>query len=189
MHHSESILDTLLQINDQINTVLGRYDAFRRGDYAAAANPLPDQYTQPAAPTSLIDFDDPTPAPTAASNDLDVLFGGLGAASPPPVNPATRPPTHAPPRPQTHAQIGGSIMLPSTPTPGSGVAQIPRQAGPPGYFDATGAARPQQPPYFNGTNSSSIAQPQMQPQQPRQQPQATSPPQGKDPFADLAGLF
>ncbi|KAJ6551516.1 hypothetical protein B0H19DRAFT_951167 [Mycena capillaripes] len=180
-------LDTLLQINDQINTVLGRYDAFRRGDYAAAANPVPSQYAAPAP--SLIDFDDPTPAPGASSNaanDLDMLFGGLGGAgSPPPVNPATRPiPTQSPPQPQTNAQVGGSIMLPSTPT--LGLAQVPRQQSPPGYFNPASAARPQQPPYFNG---SSIAQPQVQQQQPPQQQQAAAPPQGKDPFADLAGLF
>ncbi|KAJ7103742.1 VHS domain-containing protein [Mycena epipterygia] len=181
---SES-LDTLLQMNDQINTVLGRYEAFRRGDYAAAANPVPSQY---AAPTSLIDFDEPTPAPSA-TNDLDALFGGLGAGSPPPVNPATRPaPPQSPPQPQTHSQLGGSIMLPSTPSPGS--AQIPRQPGLPGYFDGASAARPQQPPYFNGTG---IVQPQVQvqqqQQQPRQQQQPPPAPQGKDPFADLAGLF
>ncbi|KAJ7678284.1 VHS domain-containing protein [Mycena polygramma] len=189
-------LDTLLQINDQINTVLGRYDAFRRGDYAAAANPVPSQYAAP--PSSLIDFDDPTPAPGASSsgvNDLEDLFSGLGgAAPPPPVNPATRPiPTHASPLPQTNAQLGGAIML----TPSPGPAQLPHQPGPPpGYFNGAGAARPQQPPYFNGSN---LAQPSVLPQQPLQQPQqplqqqqqqqTPAPPQGKDPFADLAGLF
>ncbi|KAJ7472246.1 VHS domain-containing protein [Mycena galericulata] len=199
-------LDTLLQINDQINTVLGRYDAFRRGDYEAAANPVPAQY---AAPTSLIDFDDPSPAAAQANaaNDLDGLFGGLGsgvgAGSPPPVNPATRPAVPHPPQPQqTNVQLGGSIMLPSTPV--SGVpAQMLRQ---PGYFDGASqsAARPpyfngavaqpqaqQHPPYFNGTG---LAQPQVlasaplpQVQQPQRPPQQQ--PQGKDPFADLAGLF
>ncbi|KAJ6504284.1 VHS domain-containing protein [Mycena vitilis] len=187
-------LDTLLQINDQINTVLGRYDAFRRGDYAAAANPVPSEYAAP--PSSLIDFDDPTPAPGASSsgvNDLEDLFAGLGGvAPPPPVNPATRPiTTRASPLPQTNAQLGGAIML----TPSPGPAQLPHQPGPPpGYFNGAGATRPQQPPYFNG---SSLAQPPVLSQQPLQQPhqpsqqqqQAPAPPQGKDPFADLAGLF
>ncbi|KAJ6466998.1 VHS domain-containing protein [Mycena sanguinolenta] len=193
---SES-LDTFLQINDQINTVLGRYDAFRRGDYEAARNPVPSQYAtgQTAAASSLIDFDDPTPAASASSsaaNDLEALFGGLGsvpavnpAGSPPPVNPATRP---TPPHPQTQAQLGGSIMLPATPTPGP--AQIPRQPGPPGYFN-TGAARPQpsvsQPVYSNGAGVPQ--QPQQPWQQPQAQAQAAGTPQGKDPFADLAGLF
>lgn len=197
-------LDTLLQINDQINTVLERYDAFRRGDYEAARNPVPSQYAaaaQAQAASSLIDFDDPTPAAGASSpaNDLEALFGGLGSAppvnlagSPPPVNPATRP---APP-PQTQSQLGGSIVLPSTPSPGP--AQIPRQPAPPGYFN-TSAARPQQPVY-SGASSSQLAysngaqQPPYSnaasiPQQPQQQPQPAVAPQGKDPFADLAGLF
>ena len=34
-------LDIFLQINDQINTVLNRYDAFKKGDFTAAANPIP----------------------------------------------------------------------------------------------------------------------------------------------------
>ncbi|KAJ7254694.1 hypothetical protein B0H12DRAFT_1016903 [Mycena haematopus] len=202
---SES-LDTFLQINDQINTVLGRYDAFRRGDYEAARNPVPSQYTsQPQTASSLIDFDDPTPAPGASSssaNDLEALFGSLASAPPvnpaglpPPVNPATRP---VPPHPPTQAQLGGSIMLPATPTPGP--AQIPRQAGPPAYFNTT-AARPQhssvasvsQPSYSNGaaqppfSNGASI--PQSQPPRQQSQAQAVGTPQGKDPFADLAGLF
>jgi hypothetical protein len=211
---SES-LDTFLQINDQINTVLGRYDAFRRGDYEAARNPAPSQYAaqaQAQAASSLIDFDDPTPAPGASSgpaNDLEALFGGLSSAppvnpasSPPPVNPATRP---TPPQPTTQAQLGGSIMLPATPTPSPGhspiPAQIPRQAAPPSYFNPTSAARPQhssgaslsQFPYSNGAqqplylNGAGVSQPQQRGQQP--QAQAAGPPQGKDPFADLAGLF
>ncbi|KAJ7705302.1 VHS domain-containing protein [Mycena rosella] len=199
-------LDTLLQINDQINTVLGRYDAFRSGDYAAAANPVPSQY---ATPTSLIDFDDPTPAPGASSssaaNDLEALFGGgggglggvalsspphVGAGSPPPVNPATRPaPAQSPPL-QSQIQLGGSIMLPGTPTPGPGPgAHMQMQL--PGYFGATGAARS---PYFNGNGVAhpQVQQPQpqvQQPQQPPRQQQQAPAPQGKDPFADLAGLF
>ncbi|KAJ7083712.1 VHS domain-containing protein [Mycena belliarum] len=201
-------LDTLLQINDQINTVLERYEAFRRGDYEAAANPIPNQY---AAPTSLIDFDEPTPAASSGPvNELDALFGmgasapvasppHVGVGSPPPVNPATRP-SQSPPQLQTHAQLGGSIMLPSTPSPGPGVAQIQRQLGLPVYHDGASAARPHQPPYSNGVslaqsqvqppyfNGTGIAQPQVQPQQSRPQQQAAAP-QGKDPFADLAGLF
>ncbi|KAJ7768376.1 VHS-domain-containing protein [Mycena metata] len=210
---SES-LDTFLQINDQINTVLGRYDAFRRGDYAAAANPLPAQFDAPAASTSLIDFDDPAPptaAPTTAANELDALFGAFGGgpqaqattASPPPVNPATRPPFHAqaqsPPIPhpqvqQTQAQLGGSIMLPGTPTPPGGVGVGgTRQPAPPGYFATQPLQQAPQPqPYFNGA----VAQPQPYFNgngHPAPQQQAAPAPApaaaGKDPFADLAGLF
>ncbi|KAJ7198743.1 VHS-domain-containing protein [Mycena pura] len=179
---SES-LDTLLQTNDQINTILVRYDAFRRGDYAVAANPIPSQFAaQSATSTSLIDLeDDPTSARgTSAANELDGLFGS-GANSPPPINPATRP--MPVPQPQTQAQMGGSIMLPVTPTPGS--AQLSQQPKSPSYFDI-GSVRPQQPPYSNGNG---ITQPQVQQQQPRPQQQQAPPTQGKDPFADLAGLF
>ena len=37
-------LAVFLQINDQINNTLDRYDAYKKGDYAAAANPIPSQY-------------------------------------------------------------------------------------------------------------------------------------------------
>ncbi|KAJ3513026.1 hypothetical protein NLJ89_g3180 [Agrocybe chaxingu] len=74
-------LDTFLQINDQINTVLDRYEAFKKGDYTFAANPIPRELagssTDAGQGISLIDFDD-TPAPTggtaAATNDLSGLF-------------------------------------------------------------------------------------------------------------------
>ncbi|KAJ7049429.1 VHS domain-containing protein [Mycena amicta] len=165
-------LDTLLQLNDQINTVLGRYDAFKRGDYAAAANPVPSQFTAPAAATSLIDFDDPTTTTTSSGsiNDLEGLFG-LGASttssSPPPINPATRP--------------HGAIMLPGTPIPGGSTSPPPPQ-----YF----AYQPQHP-YSNGTmNGNGVQQHQVRPQPQQQATPAPAPPtQGKDPFAELAGLF
>ena len=32
-----------LQINDQINNVIARYEAFKRGDYDAGANPIPEE--------------------------------------------------------------------------------------------------------------------------------------------------
>ncbi|THH01978.1 hypothetical protein EW026_g837 [Hermanssonia centrifuga] len=49
-------LDTFLQINDQINTVLNRYEAFKRGDYEAARNPIPAELSKQQQPDSLIDF-------------------------------------------------------------------------------------------------------------------------------------
>ncbi|KIY50235.1 VHS domain-containing protein [Fistulina hepatica ATCC 64428] len=83
---SES-LDTFLQINDQINTVLGRYEAYKKGDLSAAKNPVPAEVT---ASSSLIDFDDSTPAASTGANaidDLASLFGG-SAPSNPSVTPA-----------------------------------------------------------------------------------------------------
>jgi ADP-ribosylation factor-binding protein GGA len=36
-------LAVFLQINDQINSVISRYEAFKCGDYVAAANPVPPE--------------------------------------------------------------------------------------------------------------------------------------------------
>lgn len=80
-------LDTFLKLNDQINTVLGRYDAWKRGDYEAAKNPIPAELSNSNAGVSLIDFDDSAPSASgpaasggqAALNDLETLFGPSGA--------------------------------------------------------------------------------------------------------------
>lgn len=85
------VADTYLQINDQINTVLNRYESYKKGDYTAAANPIPPELSNGAGPSgvSLIDFDDTPsqsqPAPTAGSAggiyELASLFGP-GTAAP-----------------------------------------------------------------------------------------------------------
>lgn len=86
-------LDTYLQINDQINTVLNRYEAYKKGDYSAAANPIPPELSNGGGggpsgsqSMSLIDFDDtPSQASNAAGggiNDLQDLFGSGPAAAP-----------------------------------------------------------------------------------------------------------
>jgi ADP-ribosylation factor-binding protein GGA len=74
-------LDTFLQINDQINTVLTRYEAFKKGDYSFASNPIPQELSNNSAGSStglsLIDFDDSAsaaPAPSGGINDLSGLF-------------------------------------------------------------------------------------------------------------------
>lgn len=80
LHH---LADTFLQINDQINTVMTRYEAFKKGDYSVTANPIP---AESQGPLSLIDLDEEQPQPQAASstpaNDLSGLFS---APSPPQV--------------------------------------------------------------------------------------------------------
>ncbi|KLO12452.1 VHS-domain-containing protein [Schizopora paradoxa] len=35
------MMDIFLQMNDQINSVLNRYESYKKGDYVAAANPVP----------------------------------------------------------------------------------------------------------------------------------------------------
>ncbi|KAK7457083.1 ARF-binding protein [Stygiomarasmius scandens] len=89
-------LDTFLQINDQINTVLNRYEAFKKGDYAAASNPIPAELGpgSSAAGTSLIDFEDPPSATNGSTNsggadDLMALFGNSSTTSAPAANPGT----------------------------------------------------------------------------------------------------
>lgn len=83
--------DTFLHINDQINTVLDRYEAFTRGDYATAANPLPRELaSQSSQGVSLIDFDDSAPSSNSATsgggNTIDELaeLFGPGASNPAP---------------------------------------------------------------------------------------------------------
>ncbi|KAF6744429.1 hypothetical protein DFP72DRAFT_1078577 [Ephemerocybe angulata] len=80
-------LDTFLQINDQINSVVNRYEAFKKGDYSIAGT-IPAELAHSAQPTSLIDFDDSETAPAAANanpaNDLAGLFGGASSSSSPP---------------------------------------------------------------------------------------------------------
>ncbi|KAJ3714943.1 VHS domain-containing protein [Lentinula guzmanii] len=103
---SES-LDTFLQMNDQINTVLNRYEAFKKGDYSFASNPIPAELSNSAsAGLSLIDFDESTAATNATSantststapttttpNDLMGLF-----TSTPPIPPTFTPPNYGSP--------------------------------------------------------------------------------------------
>jgi hypothetical protein len=82
-----SFTDTFLQINDQINTVLTRYEAFKKGDYATARNPIPPEIGSSSGSgggLSLIDLDDGESFDTTTSatslgnstpaNDLSGLF-------------------------------------------------------------------------------------------------------------------
>ncbi|KAF8154791.1 VHS domain-containing protein [Crassisporium funariophilum] len=74
-------LDTFLQINDQINTVLARYDAFKKGDFSFASNPIPKELAADAGSSqgvSLIDLDDEEQAGAGgAGGSLEDMFGGI----------------------------------------------------------------------------------------------------------------
>ncbi|KAH8096807.1 VHS-domain-containing protein [Cristinia sonorae] len=241
-------LDTFLKLNDQINSVLGRYDAWKRGDYAAAKNPIPNELSNSNAAVSLIDFDDSAPTTSSgaqAMNDLESLFG----SSSPPVPQQPQQQLHSqpqgisvfgqqpvysafPPGFPTNATIGGSPSLAntsapspynhgtSTPTstPGGmirlGTPQLqPQGSGSrvtspaPNYFSSTtqntlptgaglGFSNTNGSNGFGGLGGGQIMTPQQQqsrPSQQQQQPQTNNPQsgqaQGKDPFADLVGLF
>lgn len=83
-----------LQINDQINTVLTRYEAFKKGDFVAAANPIPQELasTSTRNELSLIDLDETAPPNTTVQpvssgiDDLDPLFGPSPKTTTPPNN-------------------------------------------------------------------------------------------------------
>jgi ADP-ribosylation factor-binding protein GGA len=216
--------DTYLQTNDQINSVLSRYDAFKRGETPPASIPaelLPGKNE----PLSLIDFDDSTSQPGSSrgvgssgkpTDDLAGLFESATSLTSVPV---TQPPVAAPSSglgtssllpnvtnkqtsaisPQFSSQLRatsapssrpqsqfGQIKLPSTP-PLQNQLQASGRVGSPGVIPPLAPAR--------ASSSSNLAATSI-PQQPLV-PQATSVPpisqvstrQGKDPFADLAGLF
>ncbi|KAF8634700.1 hypothetical protein AX15_000757 [Amanita polypyramis BW_CC] len=231
---SES-LDTFLQINDQINTVLNRYEAFKKGDYAAAKNPVPAELVQASSQAvSLIDFDDGLDEAKAAStsgsglNDLADLFSAPA--------PQLRQPSFTLPAANMGAARTISQVVPSmvthAPTPisyngnsgnpfgdnvlGRNVTSMQTQtASPPAPIMLPPTPQQQQqqpaasalssysnngfnpakgPVQYSGTLSMGLMTPQRQNSQGQQQSQpsttATSrQSQGKDPFADLAGLF
>jgi hypothetical protein len=214
-----SFLDTYLQTNDQINNVLARYEAFKRGETPPASIPaelLPGKNES----LSLIDFED-APTHRGSSNgsgsgnkptdDLAGLFEslasgsatspqmggpssglGISALAPNALNQQTSatsqlssplPGTSTPPsRPQPQF---GQIKLPSTP-PLQNQLQGSGRVGSPSVSSSLGPTKPS--PSSNLTATSTLQQPLVS--------QATSPPitqvstpQGKDPFADLSGLF
>lgn len=74
-------LDIFLQINDQINSVITRYEAFKKGDLTVASNPIPTELSNSQG-LSLIDLDDEAiPTTTAAGgNDLAGLFSTPSAS-------------------------------------------------------------------------------------------------------------
>lgn len=209
--------DTFLQINDQINTVLNRYEAFKKGDYVTSSNPIPAELGGSAKnDLSLIDFDDSAPSNnTASSSGPDDLMGLFGPPStstaqpsaftssplpsngytPPSINQATRPISASSPMftaspPQQHHHELGSIMLPGTPQPQrSGPAS---RVASPNYFGSVPQQGPAAP--IGGMGAMNIQQLAAQ-SQPQQQSASSSQAQtggqvkGKDPFADLVGLF
>ncbi|KAI5117233.1 hypothetical protein M0805_009270 [Coniferiporia weirii] len=229
------MLDIFLQMNDQINSVLNRYEAFKKGDFTAAANPIPAELagTSRMQDTSLIDFDD-LPAPSAGSlgtpaDDLASIFGSPAPAAGRPSNPPSgfaipvQQPTPTPhqssststpngdanafanlfnssPSPTpSGGPVFGSISLPWTPTPPqpqqtTTQPSTPLQTQGSPYRPPAQASQPQGAFWSMQSGAGSPLAPQ---QLQRQQPTAPSPQavptqtqaQGKDPFADLAGLF
>lgn len=233
--------DLFLQINDQINTVLNRYEAYKKGDFSAASNPIPPELSNGASGSgpqavSLIDFDDAPSQPAQPSGGIDDLaslfasaptqaapsipaaapghgmYGGpMGAMglgmnmnmmTSAPATPAYQSPQPAPSQSASNSTRAGTVSPPTG--LGSirlGTPQLQAQSPPlhhtqstPGFYGA-GQPQYQQPQYQQPPSQQQLFQQQqfqqsMQPQQPQQ---PVAPPagqaQGKDPFADLVGLF
>jgi ADP-ribosylation factor-binding protein GGA len=146
---------------------------------------------------SLIDFDDSDPSnggPPGGANDLVGLFGSgpstSSSTAPPNVNHATRPVSSHISSPQQQPQFG-SIMLPGTPQPGAS-ARGSRVSSPNSLEQGNGhGVLGSRSTVSIGMGMGSMS-PQQQPQ-PQQQAGApstsTNQAKGKDPFADLVGLF
>lgn len=216
--------DTYLQTNDQINSVLSRYDAFKRGETPPAS--IPAELLQGNNdPLSLIDFDDATPQPGSGSgagssgNPADDLAGLFESAASLTSVSVTQPPVAAPsrglgtspllpnvtnqptsgispqfssPLPATSAPSSrpqsqfGQIKLPSTP-PLQNLSQAAGRVGPPSIISPMAPARSS---LSSNVAATSTSQQPLVPQATSVPPiSQVSTPQGKDPFADLAGLF
>lgn len=229
-----SLQDTFLQINDQINTVLNRYEAFKKGDYVTASNPIPAELGPGASGLSLIDLDESTPPTTNTSgpDDLVGLFTTSGSTASTTM-PTMAPVPLAPYTPQMPYGMGNgmamgsltggvprssisppqvsntppAIMLPGTPVQNPSlpnyfgnnmnVAKGPVPVasgmgrGPNMFSPATQAQQSLQPGGIGrGSATSSLATQTQQPPQPDTgATSGSSQTQGKDPFADLVGLF
>ncbi len=242
------VTDTYLQINDQINTVLNRYESYKKGDYTAAANPIPPELSNGAGPISLIDFDDgpsqsPNAAPAGGASGIDELaslfgpstttavqstpappapnvmgsFGNLGYGQPASAGlgvgmgqgfggmgfsgqsqQTQTPPTYQAPTPIAHNSMGmgagGQPRRAGTVSPSSGAPLGSIRLGTPST-PSHPPPQPHSPGYFGQPMQPMQPMQQFQPMQPTQPQPQTQPAngqaqtQGKDPFADLVGLF
>ncbi|KAJ4480112.1 VHS domain-containing protein [Lentinula aciculospora] len=178
-HDSES-LDTFLQMNDQINTVLNRYEAFKKGDFSFASNPIPAELSNSgsgSAGLSLIDFDDSangssanattSTATTTTPNTRGDLMELFGPSAPTPTRPSplsnissiSNPMSNAMPVMESRIGLGlPGMNIVGTPTP-----PINSTFPPPNYVGHVGAsgnsgprnsspapAVPHTPNYFSG---------------------------------------
>lgn len=197
-------LDMFLQINDQINTVLGRYDAFKEGDFAAAANPIPPELSTNTQAAPLIDFDDGTSASemTNANRGIDDLTGLFAMPAQPTVshqqafgnNGSIHSPAPAAVSLGSNSRFGSLRLGGESGT--SSPFQARQSATPPAAImlptspssgRSTSSASPPIPSMFGGMSTSMMTDQRPNNQLQPQQAQAQT--QNKDPFADLAGLF
>ncbi|KAL5483384.1 GGA2 [Sanghuangporus weigelae] len=115
------MLDIFLQTNDQINSVLNRYEAFKKGDYTAARNPIPAELasTSRTQDTSLIDFDDQSDQATNPNNPADDLASLFGPSKSTTSAPPSQPSFHQQPQQQYHPGVTIQHPTPSISGPAS----------------------------------------------------------------------
>ena len=203
-------------MNDQINSVLARYEAFKRGETPPASIPaelLPGKNE----PLSLIDFDDSLPQAGSSSGagsgstTVDELAGLFSSSISLTSAPAMSPPAAVPPPPSS---LGVSPLLSNTvgqptstvspqfaPTlsgtvapssrPPSQLGQIKLPSTPPLQNQLQGSGRVGSSPLGAARPSATSTPQQTLAGQVSSPPPASqgSTPQGKDPFADLVGLI
>ncbi|KAG1717487.1 VHS domain-containing protein [Suillus lakei] len=200
-------LDAFLQINDQINNVITRFEAFKKGDYSISS--VPAELAQAQTEGSLINFDDGSHSSShgAPVDDLATLFA-------------------SPPQPQSYARSSSAGAMfasqtnasSSTSSPGPSCSRLPhRRVTSPGYLGgnnggtsiALNSTSSGMGPPGLGMSRSPVtgmgavqsgglgihmsapgSRASMGAMMGQMQPTSTPPTQqGKDPFADLAGLF
>ncbi|KJA22506.1 hypothetical protein HYPSUDRAFT_40882 [Hypholoma sublateritium FD-334 SS-4] len=160
-------LDTFLQINDQINTVLARYEAFKTGNYTFASNPIPEELSGP----SLIDLDESAPPTTTtttsgAVEELASLFAQNPVQAPPqPQQQWGMPPIgYGVPQQQPQQAIGGYQQPPYAmyqSPPQQPQQQQPQQWGmpPPGYHAQSPPQQPHAPTPLFHNGAAAFARP------------------------------
>lgn len=133
---------------------MNRYDAFKRGDYAAAANPVPSELSRTQNDLSLIDLDESQPstgATNTAHSEIDELASlfGPSSATPAPISLGSQPPafaSFAQTQRTTMASFGSSVPFAMT-SNSNGLAPQP----PVNYSSRPGA--PLVPAQFHSTTS------------------------------------
>lgn len=218
-------LDAFLQINDQINNVITRFEAFKKGDYSMSSVPAELAQTE----GSLINFDDtshsspraapvddlatlfaspPQPQAYARSSSASAMFASQPSASMT-NNASSSTSSPVPNAPSPQSQFGSIMLAPTPPrvtSPGyfggsSGGTSVPPNSGsslapgmgPPGLGmsrPAMGMGTVQHGGLGIPASSTSGSRVSMGAAMGQTQPTSTPPTQqGKDPFADLVGLF
>jgi ADP-ribosylation factor-binding protein GGA len=145
--------DTFLQLNDGLNTVLNRYDAFKRGDYVAASNPVPPELASnasaPGGLGSLIDLDDNDALASLASPPQQTPSQHIMNNMSPP------PPQYPPVQPSMPDLF--SLLDGTSPTPSRAVQSPYGQNGGPSYGSPHSSSTHPSSSLFSGAGAAGSA--------------------------------